>query len=145
MLGKIFPALFGDGSHELSTSLKMGDATRIEGDLPSRLVERYSLAPYTTAQQVLDEAQMSGELKAQQYLHTKYSRHRLKQLQSLKTIYVNQLKYSQEAMKVEEELQREKAVHGEQVIRHAFGSQETHRQLSGYEKAFEEVGSSFNF
>ncbi|MEH2252355.1 hypothetical protein [Nostoc sp.] len=59
-----------------------------------------------TAQQVLDEAEVSGTLKAQKWLHTKFSRHRLKQLQSLAEMHKNQLTYSQEAMKVEEDLQR---------------------------------------
>ncbi|MEA5505052.1 hypothetical protein VB735_18455, partial [Halotia wernerae UHCC 0503] len=57
----------------------------------------------------------------------------------------NQLTYSQEAMKVEEDLQRTRGLHGEAVIRHAFGSQEQQRQLGGYEKAFDEVGDSFRF
>ncbi|WP_225912872.1 hypothetical protein [Nostoc flagelliforme] len=60
-------------------------------------------------------------------------------------MYKNQLTYSQEAMKVEEDLQRTRALHGEAVIRHAFGSIEQQRQLGGYEKAFDEVGDSFRF
>ncbi|WP_193199734.1 hypothetical protein [Nostoc sp. MG11] len=144
MLGKWLPSLFGS-SNQLSTELKVGDATQIEGDVPSTIRSRYSLPAYTTAQQVLNEAEVAGTLKAQQWLHTKMSRHRLKQLQSLATMYDNQLKYSQEAMKVEEQLQRTKAMHGEAVIRHAFGSTEQHRQLNGYEQAFNEVGDSFKF
>ncbi|MFN6466271.1 MAG: hypothetical protein RMZ41_031265 [Nostoc sp. DedVER02] len=84
--------------------------------------DRYTLPAYTTAKQVLDEAEVAGTLKAQKWLHTKFSRHKLKQLQSLAEMYKNQLAYSQEAMKVEEDLQRTKALHGEAVIRHAFGS-----------------------
>jgi hypothetical protein len=98
-----------------------------------------------TLQQVLDEAEVAGTLKAQKWLHTKFSRHKLKQLQSLAEMYKNQLAYSSEAMKVEEDLQRTRALHGEAVIRHAFGSQEQQRQLGGYEKAFDEVGDSFRF
>jgi hypothetical protein len=103
------------------------------------------LPAYTTAQQVLDEAEVAGTLKAQKWLHTKFSRHKLKQLQSLAEMYKNQLAYSQEAMKVEEDLQRTRGLHGEAVIRHAFGSIEQQRQLGGYEKAFDEVGDSFRF
>lgn len=144
MLGKYFPGLFGDDS-ELATNLRVGDATRIEGDIAAQIRTRYSLQPYASAEQVLDEAELASKLKAAQYLHTKFSRHRLKQLQSFSKIYQNQLTYSQEAMKVEDELQRAKAMHGESVVRHAFGSAEQHRQLSGYEQAFESVSDSFRF
>jgi hypothetical protein len=145
MLGKWLPGLFGGKDNELSTDLRVGNATQIEGDLPSSIRARYSLPAYATAQQVLNEAEVAGSQKAQLWLHTKFSRHRLKQLQSLAAMYTNQLKYSQEAMKVEEGIQRERAMHGEAVIRHAFGSQEQQRQLGGYEQAFNEVGDSFRF
>ncbi|MDM9580243.1 hypothetical protein [Nostoc sp. GT001] len=146
MLGKWLPGLFGSkGDGVVSTDLRVGDATQIEGNLPSSIRDRYTLPAYTTAQQVLDEAEVAGNLKAQKWLHTKFSRHRLKQLQSLAEMYKNQLAYSQEAMKVEEDLQRTRGLHGEAVIRHAFGSQEQQRQLGGYEKAFDEVGDSFRF
>lgn len=146
MLGKWLPGLFGGNRNGVeSTDLAVGNATHIEGNLPSSIRERYSLPPYTSAQEVLNAAEMSGTLKAQQWLHTKFSRHRLKQLQSLSTMYKNQLAYSQEAMRVEEDLQRTRAQHGEAVIRHAFGSTEQQRQLSGYEQAFTEVGDSFKF
>ncbi|MBD2682961.1 MULTISPECIES: hypothetical protein [Nostoc] len=146
MLGKWLPGLFGSQNEGIvSTDLRVGDATQIDGNIPSTIRDRYTLPAYTTAQQVLDQAEVSGTLKAQQWLHTKFSRHRLKQLQNLATMYKNQLAYSQEAMKVEEDLQRTRAQHGEAVIRHAFGSQEQQRQLGGYEKAFDEVGDSFRF
>ncbi len=146
MLGKWLPGLFGNRNDGVvSTDLRVGDATQIEGNIPGTIRARYSLPAYATAQQVLDEAEVAGTLKAQKWLHTKFSRHRLKQLQSLAEMYKNQLTYSQEAMKVEEDLQRTRALHGEAVIRHAFGSQEQQRQLGGYEKAFDEVGDSFRF
>jgi hypothetical protein len=79
MLGKYFPGLFGDDS-ELATNLRVGDATRIEGDIAAKIRTRYSLQPEVSAEQVLDEAELASKLKAAQYLHTKFSRHRLKQL-----------------------------------------------------------------
>lgn len=147
MLGKLFPGMFGGGGSTgiTSTRLKVGDATLIDGDLPNQITQRYVLPAEVSASQVLEEARVAGNVKALAYLHTKFSRHRLKQLQEYAKIYTNQLKYSQEAMRVEEQLQSEKAMHGEAVIRHAFGSQEKHVQLSGYEQAFESVGSSFEF
>lgn len=146
MLGKWMPGIFGSRNDGVvSTDLRVGDATQIEGNIPGTIRDRYSLPAYATAQQVLDEAEVSGTLKAQKWLHTKFSRHKLKQLQSLSEMYKNQLTYSQEAMKVEEDLQRTRALHGEAVIRHAFGSTEQQRQLGGYEKAFDEVGDSFRF
>ncbi|MBD6621176.1 hypothetical protein FNW02_37145, partial [Komarekiella sp. 'clone 1'] len=132
MLGKWMPGIFGSRNDGVvSTDLRVGDATQIEGNIPGTIRDRYSLPAYATAQQVLDEAEVAGTLKAQKWLHTKFSRHRLKQLQSLAEMYKNQLTYSQEAMKVEEDLQRTKELHGEGVIRHAFGSQEQQRQLEG--------------
>lgn len=146
MLGKWLPGLFGSkGDGVLSTDLRVGNATVVEGDIPSSIRARYSLPAYATAQGVLNEAEVSSTLKAQQWLHTKFSRHRLNQLRSLATMYKSQLTYSQEAMKVEEELQRDRAMHGEAVIRHAFGSTEQQRQLGGYEQVFQDVGDSFRF
>ncbi|YAF99443.1 MAG: hypothetical protein AB3A66_30310 (plasmid) [Nodularia sp. CChRGM 3473] len=146
MLGKWMPGIFGSKNDGVvSTDLRVGDATQIEGNIPATIRDRYSLPAYATAKQVLDEAEVAGTLKAQKWLHTKFSRHKLKQLQSLTEMYKNQLAYSQEAMKTEEDLQRTRALHGEAVIRHAFGSQEQQRQLGGYEKAFDEVGDSFRF
>lgn len=146
MLGRIFPGMFGGSGSEITTTrLNVGNATLIDGDLPSEITERYMLPAEVTATQVLEEAKVAGNVTAKSYLHTKLSRHRLRQLQEYAKMYTNQLAYSQEAMKVEEQLQSEKAKHGQAVIRHAFGSQEKHAQLSGYEAAFENVGSSFDF
>ncbi|MBG1265930.1 hypothetical protein F8S12_05590 [Nostoc sp. WHI] len=92
MLGKWLPGLFGSKNDGIvSTDLRVGDATQIEGNLPSSIRDRYTLPAYTTAQQVLDEAEVAGTLKAQKWLHTKFSRHKLKQLQSLAEMYKNQL------------------------------------------------------
>jgi hypothetical protein len=146
MLGRWLPGLFGSKNDGVvSTDLRVGNPTQIQGELPASIVSRYSLQPYTTAQEVLDEAEMASRLKAQKWLHTKLSRHKIKQVQSLAEMYKNQLAYSQEMMNIEEDLQRTRAIHGEAVIRHAFGSQEQKRQLGGYEQAFQDVGDSFNF
>jgi hypothetical protein len=146
MLGKWLPGLFGSSQDGVaSTDLAVGNATAIEGNLPVQIQDRYQLPPYVGAQEVLDAAQVASSLKGQQWLQTKYSRHRLKQLQSLAEMYKGQLDYSKEVMNVEGDLQRSRAMHGEAVIRHAFGNQESARQLNGYEAVFSEVGDTFKW
>jgi hypothetical protein len=50
MLGKWLPGLFGGkGDGVVSTDLRVGDATQIEGNLPSSISDRYTLPAYTTA------------------------------------------------------------------------------------------------
>ncbi|RUR77044.1 hypothetical protein PCC6912_40030 [Chlorogloeopsis fritschii PCC 6912] len=143
MLSKWFGGMFGDN---LAVShLRVGSPTVIQGDLPSEIASRYSLPVEVSAKEVLKQSEEAGKLKATEYLHAKLSRHKLSQLQSLATMYKNQLAYSKEAMNIEADLQREKAHHGQAIIRHAFGNAEKQRELNGYEKTFKDVESSFNF
>lgn len=144
MIDRWFPGIFG-GDGTTASKLSVGDPTVIQGNLPGEIQSYYSFQPNATSQEVLDAAELSGEERAKEYLHTKLSRHNLSILKSRATRYKNQLAYAKEAMQVDSELQRERSQFGEAVTRYAFGSTETQKKLDGYTSAFEEVSQSFNF
>jgi hypothetical protein len=144
MINRWFPGIFGSSSESTSV-LKLGDPTKIQGNLPGEIQDYYQFQPNATSRQVLDAAELSGEERAREYLHTKLSRHNLAILTSRATRYKNQLAYGKEAMKIDAELQSERSQFGEAVTRYAFGSTEKQKKLDGYTSAFEEVSESFNF